>query len=120
VLKTATEHPQLALAAARLMAARLRRCAQLVESLSLREVGQRVASIILAQAKSGGTKSDDGVKLRLALTQNQLAARVGTVREVVARTLTRLGEDGLIIHKGKEILIPDIRALAAYADEKLS
>jgi len=37
------EHPEISLAAIKVLAGRLRRCAELVEALSLREVGQRFA-----------------------------------------------------------------------------
>src|SRR5690349_21853847 len=40
------EHPSIALAALKLLASRLRSCAELVETLSLREVGQRLARLL--------------------------------------------------------------------------
>ena len=109
------EHPQLALAATRLFAARLRRCAELVESLSLREVGQRLAHLLLAEAATKGVKTADGVRFKQKLTHNQLAARIGTVREVVTRVLYRLQNQGLLVVNGKEILIPNSATLAGYA-----
>jgi CRP/FNR family transcriptional regulator len=115
VLDTAIKHPELALAAIRLIAARLRRCAELVETLSLREVGQRLARLLVEQARANGRPASDGIRLELKLTHNQLASRIGTVREVVTRTLTRLQDQGLIIHQGKEICIPNTEALIAYA-----
>jgi CRP-like cAMP-binding protein len=120
VLRTAIEHPQLALAAVKLLASRLRRCAQLVETLSLREVGQRLARLLLDEARIRGTQTDDGTTIKLRLTHNQLAARIGTVREVVTRSLIRLQELGLIAHEGKDILIPDTKAIAAYAEADYS
>lgn len=116
VIKTAIEHPQLALAAARLIASRLRRCAELVETLSLREVGQRLASLLLDEARNNGIETNDGLKIKLRLTHNQLAARIGTVREVVTRMLIRLQEQELIVHVGRDIIIPDLKAVAAYAE----
>ncbi|MEQ1765329.1 MAG: Crp/Fnr family transcriptional regulator [Pyrinomonadaceae bacterium] len=116
IVKTAYEYPQLALAAVKIMAARLRRCAELVETLSLREVGQRLASLLLDEARNRGTNTDQGTTIKLRLTHNQLAARIGTVREVVTRTLIRLQDQGLIEHAGKDILIPDMNAIAAYAE----
>lgn len=116
ILSTATQHPQLAIAAVKVMAARLRRCAELVETLSLREVGQRLANLLLEEARAHGRKADGGTKINLGLTHNQLAARIGTVREVVTRTLVRLQEQRLIVHEGKEILIPDMNVLASYAE----
>ncbi len=115
VFDTAIAHPQLALAAAKLIASRLRRCAELVETLSLREVGQRLARLLLNDAKVSGIETSAGIRIRLRLTHNQLAARIGTVREVVTRTFIRLQEQGLIVHKGKDILIPDLETIAAYA-----
>ena len=111
------KHPQLAIAAARLFATRLRNCAELVESLSLREVGQRLAEFLLDQAKKNGKPSGDGVTFRQELTHNQLAARIGTVREVVSRVMLRLQQQGLLETKGRLITIPDRRALERYAGE---
>lgn len=110
------EHPEVALAAAKLFAARLRHCAGLVESLSLHEVGQRLARLFLAEAEAKGKRADAGIRIKQNLTHNQLAARVGTVREVVSRLLYRLQTQGLIQVNGKEIFIPDLAALAGYAD----
>lgn len=109
------EHPQLALAAARLFASRLRHCAELVESLSLREVGQRLAEFLLDQAKENGKPDNGRITFRQSLTHNQLAARIGTVREVVSRVMFRLQEQGLISSKGRVITIPDRAALERYA-----
>jgi CRP/FNR family transcriptional regulator len=110
------QHPQIALAAAGLLAKRLRRCAELVETLSLREVGQRLGRLILEQAKSSALNSRDGVRIRQDLTHNQLAARIGTVREVVSRALNRLQEQGLIKIDGKEVMVPDLKRLSEYSD----
>lgn len=110
------KHPQLALAAARLLARRLRGCAELVESLSLREVGQRLAQLILKEANSRGTETPDGLSFEQRLTHNQLAARLGTVREVVTRSLYRLQTQGLVHVHGKKVTVPDIDALRSYVD----
>jgi CRP/FNR family transcriptional regulator len=111
-------HPELSLAAAKLFAARLRKCAELVESLSLREVGQRLARFILDQAKLSGTLGKDGLVFRQELTHNQLATRIGTVREVVSRVMFRLQDQGLIKTKGRTITIFDPAALERYAGER--
>ena len=91
----------------------------LVETLSLREVGQRLARLLLEEVGNHGKQTDSGTKIKMRLTHNQLAARIGTVREVVTRSLIRLNEQGLIVHEGKRILIPDLKAFAAYAEASL-
>src|SRR5262249_46535975 len=47
-------HPQIALAALKMLAGRLRRCAELVEALSLREVAQRLEGWLVCEATGGG------------------------------------------------------------------
>lgn len=111
------EHPQIALAALKVLAGRLRRCAELVETLSLREVGVRVARLLLAEARARGERTAQGYVVTLALTNQQVAARVGSVREVVSRALARLQQDGLVKLEGRRLSIPDETALASYAGE---
>jgi CRP/FNR family transcriptional regulator len=118
VRKLCLEHPQISLAALKALAGRLRRCAELVETLSLREVGQRLARLLLAEARAGGESTNNGLAVTLSLTNQQIAARVGSVREVVSRALTRLQQDNLIVLNGRRLSIPDEAALAAYAGEE--
>jgi CRP/FNR family transcriptional regulator len=112
------KHPQIALAATRLLARRLRGCAELVEILSLREVGQRLAHLFLEEASTSGKRTTEGVRFKQKLTHNQLAARVGSVREVVTRALYRLQNQRLIVIEGKEIIVPNLEILASYANSK--
>lgn len=112
------KYPEVALAATSLFAARLRRCAELVESLSLREVGQRLAQLLIAEAAANGVQTAKGIHFKQRLTHNQLAARIGTVREVVTRVFNRLQTQGLVEVAGKIILVPDLVALASYADSE--
>ena len=114
IMAVSRAHPELALAAARLLAARLRKCAELVETLSLREVGQRVAMLFLDEARARGVLSREGITFVQRLTHNQLAARIGTVREVVTRAIHRLEEAGFIETNGKTIHIPNINTLSGY------
>ncbi|HWP44948.1 MAG TPA: Crp/Fnr family transcriptional regulator, partial [Blastocatellia bacterium] len=111
------EHPQIALAALKVLAGRLRRCAALVEELSLHEVDQRLARLLVAEARSRGVHTQSGTVVELALTNQQIAARIGSVREVVSRAFARLQQNGLIKVEGRRITIPDQESLKAYAGE---
>jgi CRP/FNR family transcriptional regulator len=117
VRKLCLEHPQIALCALRLLAGRLRKCAELVETLSLREVDQRLARWLLNEAKSRGTRTNEQLEITLRLTHQQVASRIGSVREVVSRALSRLQQNGLIKVEGRSITIPDEKALTSYAEE---
>ncbi len=109
-------HPNIALAAAKLLADRLRKCAELVEALSLREVDQRLARWLLNEARARGKRVESGLELTLVLTNQQIAARIGSVREVVSRALNRLQHNSLIAIDGRNVTILDEEALAIYAE----
>ena len=120
VRRLSLQHPAIPLAAVKVLAARLRRCAELVEVLSLKEVGQRVARFLVSEARRYGQPTGDGVCLTLTYTNQQIAARVGSVREVISRALSRLQHDGLIVLQDRKLTIPNIEALASFADRSLS
>src|SRR5437588_1793707 len=118
VRRLCIEHPEIALAALKVLASRLRRCAELVEALSLREVGQRLARFLLNEARAKRERAGTGLRVELTHTNQQIAARVGSVREVVSRALARLQHDGLIALEGRALDIPNESALAAFAGEE--
>jgi CRP-like cAMP-binding protein len=110
------KYPALAMRALMLMAQRVRRHAQLVESLCFQEVGQRLAVFLLTRAQYAGTPMQHRVAFHLPLSHREIAIRIGSVRDVVARAFARLKHDGLITAEGHEVTIPDLRALKLYAD----
>ena len=94
-------HPAIALSALKLLAGRLRKTAALAESLSLKEVDQRLAAFLLREFKEKRLK-----KLKLP-TNSALAARLGSVREVVSRAFAKLEAEGIVKideHRNTEIL----------------
>lgn len=117
VLRLCLERPHISLAALRLLAARMRNCAALVERLSLRDVDRRVAQLLLEEASDYGARAGDAVEFQLALTHHQIASRVGSVREVVSRAITRLQQGGLIRVDGRKVIISSEAALRSYASE---
>jgi CRP-like cAMP-binding protein len=110
------DHPRIAIAALKVLAARLRNCASLVETLSLHDVDRRLARLLLSEARAQGGRSGSGLELEFSLTHQQVASRIGSVREVVSRAFSRLGQSGLVRIEGKRVLIPDERALADYVE----
>lgn len=83
--------PAVAAAVIQVLAQALRHLVELVEDLSLRRVTARVAKLLLAQ----GTASGDAEREH-HLTQQEMAAIVGTAREVVGRALKELEVAGAI------------------------
>lgn len=118
VRRLCLQHPEITLTALKVLAGRLRRCAELVEALSLREVGQRLARFLLAEARRSGTTTELGIILNLTQTNQQIAARVGSVREVISRAFTRLQHEGLIAFEGRRLIILDEVALESFAEQR--
>ena len=114
------KYPLLALTALRLMAARVRRHAQLVEALSFHDVGHRLASFLINEEKHANSPVQGRAELRLLLSNQEIASRIGSVRDVVSRTLARMRHDGLISLRGRTLIIPDMRALKLYAASPVS
>jgi CRP-like cAMP-binding protein len=100
------QHPTVATALLADLAARLRHMTALVKDLSLRTVGARLAKLLLTQATEG-----EAAPRRM--TQREMAAQLGTVREVVGRTLADLALDGLIRMERYRIVILDRSGLEA-------
>ncbi len=97
-------YPQVALNVIKVLAVRVRQLLSLVEDLSFRHVAGRVAKILLEHAGDG---ADPGPRL----TQQEMAGMAGTAREVVARSLKALEEEGVIRLDRHRIVITDKGAL---------
>ncbi|MBI5878218.1 MAG: Crp/Fnr family transcriptional regulator [Chloroflexi bacterium] len=95
--------PTMANAIIQNFAHRLRHLVGLVEDLSLRHVTARLAKL-LVEAASGELDVH-------AMTQQELAARLGTVREMVARSLKLMETRGLIRLERGRIVILDRQTL---------
>lgn len=96
ILDLIQRRPAVALAIIQNLGARLRHLVGLVEDLSLRQVSARLAKLLLETASSG----------QRTLTQQEMAARLGTVREMVGRSLRQLEARGLIrVGRGKIVIV---------------
>lgn len=117
VLELCLERPSIALTALRLLARRMRNCAALVESLSLRDVDRRLAHLLLEESPDSSEHRGASVTFELVLTHQQIAARIGSVREVVSRAFARLQASGLVSITGRTVTIADRSSLQDYASE---
>jgi CRP/FNR family transcriptional regulator, cyclic AMP receptor protein len=100
------EFPDLALLLMRQMAEQLREQTLLIEDLGFRSVRARLARLLLAEAGSGAAM----------LTQAELAARAGTVREIVGRTLRQMAAEELVELKRGKVIVLDAEALSHAAE----
>jgi CRP/FNR family transcriptional regulator len=112
VMALCRRHPGVALAMLETMARRVRHFAGIVGDLAFRPVTERLARHLHA-AVDGQIKP--GSRIDLALTQAQLAARLGTVRELVARAFAQLEKAGVISRTRSRVTVRDPAGLAALA-----
>jgi CRP/FNR family transcriptional regulator, dissimilatory nitrate respiration regulator len=110
------DHPELLWNAARVLSDHLRACATLIESLALRNVDQRLALLLLHVIEERSVRSGEGVVFELTMTRPEIANRIGSVREVVSRSLSHLHDLGLIELRGKRlIMVSNVEALRRFA-----
>jgi CRP/FNR family transcriptional regulator len=99
------EHPQVARRVIQALAGRLRRLVRTVEELALMEVRQRVAALLVDLCR------EHGPEFSLPGSIEQVAARLGSVREVVSRALHGFAHDGLIRLEGRRVVVTDPEGL---------
>lgn len=104
------EHPEVGLKVLKNVGGRLRRLVALIEDLSFTTVRGRLIGLLARVAGEQGTKSGAGIEIALPGNQ-EIAAHIGTVRELVSRNMGRLQAEGLIRIDGKRVIIPDVAAL---------
>ena len=109
ILRLLQERPEFARRVLENMAERMLHLVGLVADLSLRPVSGRLADLLLAQA-------EDGVLNRPKwFTIAELAARLGTVPDVVQRAIGKFQSDGLVDVSRREIRVIDEPALRQLA-----
>lgn len=102
--------PQLAVNVVGLLAQEARHYVSLVEDMSFRDIPGRLAKVLLKYLVS----PDDSDPIRL--TQQDMAAMTGTVREMVARSLKTMEDQGIIRLNRRKISITRVDALRELAD----
>lgn len=110
------QHPDVALKVLRVVGSRLRRLVGIIEELSFTTVRQRLVAMLVRLAKSSGQKQNDGLMITLPANNNELAAQIGTVRELVSRNLSRLQSENLIQMEGRTVTIANLPKLEAELD----
>lgn len=92
--------PAIARAVIGSLSMRLRRMVALVQEISLKAVRERVAGLLLELA-------EEGQPFELPWNNQEIASRLGTVREIVSRTLSRMVQEGAIEMNGRQVRILD-------------
>jgi len=105
-------NPSLALNMLAILSKRLRRFANLIDDLSLKEVpGRLAAHLLYLSGQAEGTE-----QLELNITKTQLASLLGTIPETLSRILGKMSKQGLIESDGRRIKILDRETLEELAE----
>jgi CRP/FNR family transcriptional regulator len=102
------DHRSVAAASLAYLAGQVRHLSDTVEDLALHTVRARLARFLLSTR-------DDGGQPNRHWTQEEIAAHIGTVRDVVGRTLRVFARSGLIRRERGRLVIVDRAGLEAEA-----
>jgi CRP/FNR family transcriptional regulator len=110
----AMKEPRLLVNIIQILSDRLRESMTLIESLSLKEIPQRLASFLIhALTREGGQGMN---QLELTVTQRELAKILGATPEALSRGIRKMSNAGVLAVDGRSIRILDREALGELAE----
>ena len=110
----ARQEPALLFNIIQILSQRLKNFMELIESLALKEIPERLASFLhhSLPRDSSGIKS----AVELTISQRELAKILGATPEALSRALRKMANEGIISTSGRIITILDHKALAQLAE----
>jgi CRP/FNR family cyclic AMP-dependent transcriptional regulator len=106
--------PELGVALAGQLLARLDRSKDLAVGLALSDVESRVVAALVSLGRLDGVAGADGLLIRQRPTQQEIANQIGACRETVSRTVSDLVRRGLVAPRGRSLLLtPGLCEMAA-------
>ena len=109
--------PQLAVAILKEQSKRYSDMLDLVDQLSLKDAHNRLANWLDSWIADNHPEAGDVETLVvLPYTQSEIAAQIGTVREVVSRGFSRMEKDGILRASGKRVTILSRKRLRQMAE----
>jgi CRP/FNR family transcriptional regulator, dissimilatory nitrate respiration regulator len=110
----AMKEPKLLLNIIQILSRRLKESMTLVESLSLKEVPQRIAAFLLHSVPENN--KDKKNTLELTISQRELAKILGATPEALSRSFKKLENDKILQVDGRKINIINRAALQGLAE----
>jgi CRP-like cAMP-binding protein len=88
----------------------------IIGGLAFKDIYSRLMDFMLAQARQSGVPEEDGLRLSLDLTIEQLAQHMGASRQTVSTLMGELARAGLVLKRARGVyFIPDMDALERAA-----
>ena len=101
-----SQMPGLSLSITKWIGLRLRRIENRFENMIFNDVRTRLISLFNDLAKKYGMPVNDGIKIKIRLSHNEIASLVGATRETVTLELNNLKRSGSILMDGKYFILP--------------
>lgn len=109
------DRPAVTIATARQLADRLQEVETARVDLMTQDVGRRVAGYLQRLADQHGVRDSDGVVIRMPLTQQDIANRVGASRRAVCRSMAQLRERRVVVTTRRRIVLTRPEVLRSLA-----
>jgi CRP/FNR family transcriptional regulator len=109
-LRFCRHNPDVAICLLTEIGSHLRRTSAFMDLITATGVHQRLARVLLDLMEDAGS-----AQFALPCSQTELAARLGTVRELIYRNLRLLRSKGVLQFSGKHIVVTDAPALVSAA-----
>lgn len=105
LMRHISAHPRTAMNLLGEMARRLRKADQAIAQLALCDVNERLIHRLVGLAREEGAEGPEGWTVRRRPTQQELANMIGSCRETISRAFNQLARDGLIIARGRALVV---------------
>ena len=112
MLRLIRHNPDLAESVLGALATRLYMFTRKLQAQSLREAPQRLAAYLLHTSRMRGHDPH----IQLDISRELLASMLGTARETISRTLSKLADRGAVRVRGKQVHLVDLDILQRIAD----
>src|SRR5690349_7532446 len=99
----------------RALIARRKDLEQRVEQLIFKDVGSKLAELLLSLGHDHGIADERGLVVGLKITHQEMANLIGSTRETVSLTLSQFKRKGLIQTEGRKVILADPEGLRALA-----
>jgi CRP-like cAMP-binding protein len=94
---------------------RLRAANALIAATNSQDIRARLAALLLNLAEQFGEQVDNGTRISLRLTNQEMANMIATTRETVNRTLNRFWDEKLVDMRTSHVIIVEPERLRALA-----
>ncbi len=111
------DHPEMAIEVLRELAQFVRVSTDRIMELSTLGAHNRVHSEILREARALATEGDNSARISPIPVHADIASRVSTTRETVARVLSELAKQGLVTREKNALVVHDLEQLEKIVNE---